>query len=115
MCVMKKENLVPKMDNGLRKEIVNEALDRGTKKVIIFWDKNDLVHYPRHIEENENINDIINQTNPVDVYVETIDIENSVKNYAFIGEECINYHKAWFKVEFPDEKIIEEIEAFVPS
>jgi len=113
---MKKEKiLVPKIDTDLRKEFINESLDRRVKKIIIFWDTSDQVHYPRYIEDNENVDNIINNAGPVDVYIETVDIEKSVEHYALLNEEGVNYNKAWFKVEFPDEKIIEEIEAFVPS
>jgi hypothetical protein len=113
---MKKEEIqVPRIDTDLRKEAINEALDRGIKKVIIFWDKNDQVHYPRYIENNENVDNIINNASPVDVYVETVDIEQSVKHYALLNEDGINYNKAWFKIEFSDEKVEEVIKAFVPS
>lgn len=114
---MKKEKkiLVPKIGTDLRKEVINEALSRRIKKVIIFWDNNDLVHYPRYIEDSENVDNIIKNANPIDSYVETIDIEKDVKNYAFLNDKDIYYNRAWFEVEFPDEKIEEEIEAFVPS
>lgn len=112
---MKKENLVPKIDGDLRIAIINDALPRKTKKIIIFWNKGSTFHFGYNLLESENEKSIIiEKASSSVIYVETINVEEEVKRYAFIGESKINYDTAWFPVE-PDEPDEEKIKAQMES
>lgn len=109
-----KGNLVPKIDDDLKIEIINYAISLEIKKIIIFWNKDATLHFGHNLLENDVEKNIIEKASSGVIYVETIDVEQEVKRYAFIGESKINYNTAWFPVE-PDEPDEEKIKAQMES